>query len=1138
MKTKICLLLIICFSVTKLCAQSGTEVIDLSFENVPLKEAIDKIEKASEYTFSYNVTEIDIKQLVSLHAKKEEIRLAIRRMLEPTDISFQFQRQRIILTQKEFGASKKGVLKKITGIVKDEFGEPIIGATVLVKGTINGSLTDLDGKYSIEAKEGETLEFRYIGYKSVDQKIRKESSLNIVLAESNINLDDVIVIGYGQQKKESVVSSVNSIKPAEIAIPTRSLSNIIAGQVAGVIAIQRSGEPGNDDASFWIRGQSSYAGGTSPLVLVDGVPRKMNDIDVDEIESFTVLKDAAATAVYGSEGANGVVLITSKRGRAQKTIISFNAQYSVATPTRMTELMSSHDYLSMWNEASWNDAGNPDWNTYEKPYSNDVLEKYRSGIDTDLYPNSIWTDLLSKNTHNQRYTINFRGGSEKTRFFASGAYYSEDGIFKSNPLDDYNANIGLKRYNLRSNIDMDISSTTQLSIDLSGQYKTKNNPGNSSDQIFKHIVLFPTHLVPMLWSDGTASVSETDADGRYNPYNLLNFSGYSKSWYASLQTKATLKQKLDFIAKGLSIQGSISFDADFSSVMKRSMSPDKYIVSGRDEDGKLIKTLRTEGSPLGEASVSSSDGTKKIYIEAQLNYNRTFAQIHEVSGVVVYNQKETQYQGSRKSSGAEEVGGISLLPYRKQNVVARGTYSYDSRYVAEASFGATGSENFAPGHRWGIFPAAGIAWNLHAEKFMQKEKTANIFSKIRLRVSYGLTGNDNTGSSRFVYRELLTNSGNSYLGLTPGTGGGATNNYGCIYENTFAAPSLSWEVEKKANFGLDLGLFRGRVDITADYFTNKREDILITRVTIPTATGFRINPWQNFGTTTNKGFDGSIVIKQNIGDWKLSARGNFTYAKNKIEEKDEIPQQYPWLTQTGTSIGVNKIYVAERLFTNNDFYITQKADGSYNYQLKEGIATYDPQVKPGDIKYKDLNEDGYINDMDQTYYSGIYPNNPQIVYGFGLNIEWKGFYTGIFFQGVGKASTNLKANTNYFVPFALGKDQSSARAEAASHWSANDPNNSNVLYPRLHTNDYKNNTENSTWWYREASFLRLKNFELGYQFSKKVIQKMKMQNLRIYVQGSNLAVWDNIKMWDPELGNSGSKYPINRTWTFGLDVTF
>lgn len=1132
---KIYLLIIICLFSVEVSAQSGTEKISLSFKKIPLKEAMEKIEKVSGYTFFYDATQTNVEQTVSLTAQNEEIRLVLRKMFNPTNLTFRFSKKQIVLTPKATETIKKGADKTITGLVTDEAGEPVIGATVTVKGTINGVLTDIDGKYTIKTKEGDILEFRYIGYNSVEQKVKDKNTINVAMTESNVNLDDVVIVGYGSQKKESVTSSVNTVKPADIAIPTRSLSNMIGGQVAGVISIQTSGEPGNDDASFWIRGQSSYAGGTSPLVLVDGVPRSMNDLDTDEIETFTVLKDAAATAVYGSEGANGVVLITTKRGRAQKTIVSFNAQYSIATPTRMPDLMNSWEYLSLWNEASWNDAGNPDWDNYMAtlaPYSEEALEMYRSGVDPDLYPNAMWTDLLKNHTQNQRYTINFRGGSEKTKFFVSGAYYSEDGIFKSNPLDDYNANIGLKRYNLRSNVDMDITRTTKLSIDMSGQYKTKNNPGYSSDNIFQQIITLPTHVIPFQWSDGTASAISGEAASsadRHNPYNLLNHSGYSKSWSAALQTKVTLKQQLDFITKGLSIQGSLSFDANFSSALKRSMTPETWSIKGRDEEGELIKELINSGSPLSDATYSSSSGTKKIYIEAQINYARTFAQKHAVTGTFVYNQKETQYQNT---------SGTGLLPYRKQNIVMRGTYMYDGRYTLETNFGATGSENFAPGHRWGIFPSVGVAWNVHSEAFMQKDNILDIVSKLRLRASYGLTGNDDTGSSRFVYRELLTDSGNSYLGSS-GSGGAPSNNYGKVYENTFAAPNLSWEVEKKMNIGLDLGLFRGRVDITADYFKYRRDNILIERVTIPTATGFRNNPWQNFGITDNEGFDASLVFKHNIGDWTLSARGNITYAINKIVEKDEIPQQYPWLIQTGSSIGVNKIYVADGLFTNQDFIITQEADGSYSYKLKEGIPTFDANVKPGDIKYKDLNNDGNIDSMDQTYYAGNYPNNPQIVYGFGLNVQYKGIYAGVFFQGVGRRSVNLKYSNDYFIPFHTGVEDSSARTEAFDHWSAANPNNINVLYPRLHTSAYNNNEQNSTWWYRSGDYLRLKNVELGYQFDKRLIRKWRMQNLRVYVQGSNVAIlFDKIKYWDPEVGNSGSRYPINATWTVGLDVTF
>ena len=471
-------------------------------------------------------------------------------------------------------------------MLTDVDGNPIVGVSVVLKGTSTGVLSDINGYYSIEVENGQILEYRFVGFETEEKLVKTGVNGNLRMRESSVNLDDVVVIGYGQQKKESVVASINSIGPAELSMPQRNLTNNIAGQIAGIIAIQRSGEPGNDSAEFWIRGQSSYAGGTSPLVLVDGVPRSMDDIDVDEIETFSVLKDAAATAVYGSEGANGVVLITSKRGKAQKTNISFRAQYSIVTPTRMPELLPAYDYLSLYNEGQWNEAGNPDWNTFNRTYSDEILEKYRTGVDPDLYPNVNWMDLLSDQTHNMRYTLNFRGGTEKTKFFVSGAYYKENGIFQSNPIEKYDANIGLDRYNLRTNVDMDITSTTKISVDLSGQYKTKNNPGNSSDAIFDMITQFPTHYIPMYYSDGSISEHYTyDPTTRSNPYNMLNHYGYTKSWSMNAQSKVSLEQKLDVITKGLSWKGSVSFDASAYSVIKREKSPNSFYATGRDETG-------------------------------------------------------------------------------------------------------------------------------------------------------------------------------------------------------------------------------------------------------------------------------------------------------------------------------------------------------------------------------------------------------------------------------------------------------------------------------------------------------------------------------------------------------------------------
>ena len=1132
------ILRIACVFVFLLCGTAGTgraapqAQFTLQLTGKTLREAFDAIEQKSDYLFFFLDKTIDTSQKIDLSVKNQSIGSVLDQLFRGTGLSYYIDKRQIVVSRKAENqpASRK---KLLTGLITDAEGNPIIGATVRIKGTTNGVTSDTEGRYAIQVNEGDVLEFRYMGYNSEEKTVKKENTINIRMLESTVGLEDVVVVGYGQQKKSSVVASINSIGAKELSITQRNLKNSIAGQIAGVIAIQRSGEPGNDDASFWIRGQSSYVGGTSPLVLVDGVPRSMSDIDVDEIESFTVLKDAAATAVYGAEGANGVVLITSKRGKVQKTVMNFNAQYSIVSPTRMPELMNSYDYLALYNEALWNDQGNPT-SKFSPETPDGVLEKYRTGADPDLYPNVNWMDLLNSHSHNERYTLSFRGGSEKTRFFVSGAYYSENGIFKSNPIEQYDANIGLQRFNLRSNIDMRLTKTTNLSVDMSGQYLKRNAPGRSSDDLFSALTLFPTHLIPMYYSDGTSSDHSLAAEGRYNPYNLLNQSGYTKQWKAFIQSKVTLEQQLDFFTKGLSVKGSISFDADFTSTMKRAKTAHTFYATGRDENGQLVKQTINDGSALANPTYSASGGTKKIYMEASLNYSRRFVEKHDVNGMVLYMQKETQYQN--------QSDGLKLLPYRKQSLVARASYGFDNRYMLEASFGATGSENFASGHRWGIFPAVGGAWYISHEKFMQP--VAETLSKLKLRASYGITGNDNLGSGdRFPYRESLSTGDSGYnFGLTPGTNGGATNSPGNgITEDVFPALGLSWEKETKLNLGLDLGLFNGRVDLTVDWFSNRRSNILIQRVTIPTATGFRKNPYQNFGITTNKGLDGSLLLKQRAGQVNLSFRGNFTYARNQVTERDEIPQIYDWLNATGQRIGQPKIYLAEGLYTPDDFLITTDPEtGAQNFELRPELPKPSANVAPGDIKYKDLNGDQLIDSYDKTYNNPYYSTNPQIVYGFGLNADYKGFFAGIFFQGVAQASTNLLTKVANFVPFYNGKDSSSGRVEALNRWMASDPYNQNVLFPRMHPGKFTHNLEESTWWYRNAGFLRLKNVEFGYEFSKDLIRNLKMQNLRLYVQGTNLAVWDHIKYWDPEIGssNSGARYPICGTWTIGMEVTF
>ena len=1113
----------------------AAKTITLNVQNRPIKEVLTLIERQSDYIFVYYDNILDIHRKVTLKVTNQPISAVLKQLFAGTDNTWKLSGRQIVIGRSvAAAAATPRKITRITGVVRDQNNDPLIGVTIRIKARPNiGTATDINGKYLLDVYPDEVLEFSYIGFVSIEHRVKAdETTFNLRMEMDAIATEEVVVVGYGKQKKESVVSSMSTVGPAQLSVKSANLTNNIAGKLSGLIAVQRSGEPGWDDAQFFIRGISSYAGGTDPLVLVDGVPRKMNDIDVDEIETFSILKDAAATAVYGAEGANGVVLITSKRGKSQKTVVSMSAEYGYSTPLRLPNLMSSYDYLSLYNEADWNSNGNPRAN-YTAPVSDADLEKYRSGVDPDLYPDADWMSMLRDHTSSQRYTINFRGGGDRVRFFVSGAYYTQDGVYKEKKNADYDSNISFDRYNLRSNIDFELSKTTRMSVDMSGQYINRVAPSKTASDIFGGMTLQPVHLYPQIYSDGSAAQHPNyDNSGlRQNPYNFLYFSGYSKSWDATFQSKVLLEQDLDFITKGLSIRGSVSFDANSNQYVNRTMSPATFTATGRDADGNLIFKSLESGSALSNPSSGSSGGNKKIYIEASLNYKRNFSDKHDVTGLLLYNQKETQKQN---------VGGLNLLPYRKQSVVGRGSYTYDNRYTIEGSFGMTGSENFAPGHRWGIFPAVGGAWYVSHEKFF--EPVQKVISTLKLRASYGRTGNDQLGETRFPYQEAMnTDAGGLNLGISGISNGNAQNWFGGLSENRAYYANLRWEIEDKTNIGFDLGLLNGQLDLSMDYFSNRRKDILITRNTVPSMSGLQSNPTQNYGIVSNKGVDGNLTFKQHVGGLNLTFRANYTYAKNKIVETDEIKHRYSYQDLTGMSLWTPYLYIADGLYTPDDFNITiDPVSGAESYQLKPGIADPGAAVAPGDIKYRDLNEDGLINDDDKTYRNGHLDKTPRSVYGLSLNAEWKGFFAGIFFQGVTGCSINLMSKASNFMPFNQGKDASSARMEAMNRWKASDPYNDNVLYPRLRNNTFAHNLQASTWWYRDASFIRLKNVEFGYQFNKKQLKSLRLTNLRLYVQGTNLKTWDHVKYWDPELGdaNSGAKYPISSTWTFGAEVTF
>lgn len=1015
--------------------------------------------------------------------------------------------------------------RRITGTVTDENGQPLPGAYVYIKGTEVGTTTNLDGMYVIDINQTDELTFSFISY--LEQTIKPRSSsntLNVSLKPDTNALEEAVAVAYGAQKRQAIVSSLSTITTDDLKVTSTNITSSIQGQLPGLIAVQRNAEPGRDDAEFWIRGVSSFKGGTSPLVLVDGVERSITDLDADEIESFSLLKDAAATAMYGAEGANGVILVTTKRGHIGKQQISLRVEQNLSVPYRIPDFVDSWDYMRLANEALVNDGMEP-------LYSGDVIDLHESGADPDLYPNAQWTDLIARTIHGQRYTLSFRGGTENAKYFVTGGYQQKDGVFKKNPESKYNSNFSYDRFNLRSNIDLKVSKTTQLSIDLAGQYTARRTANRSPDDVFVFMLHTPPHLFPMVYSDGTVSTypgGETDGNNR-NPYYMLYQQGYRREFQTNIQSRVNLRQDLHFITEGLSARGAVSFDLENTLSKLRNYGPSKYHATGRDpETGALIYNQIVAGSPdVKQVEITGNTYDRQIYVEAALEYNNTFAGKHAVGAMLLYNQKERQ-----KNNEA--------LVYRTQGLVGRITYGYDNRYFIEANFGYTGSETFAKKNRFGFFPAVGASYMISNESWYP-EGLKRVLSSAKVRASFGRTGNDDTGTSRFLYRATFSESGHTFnQGITSG---GANNGLGAgIYDLQFENLTLGWEIEDKTNVGLDLSFFNRAIQIQADYFYNIRSAILLQRNTIPQYAGFHQNPWQNYGRVRNQGLDASIDMMKSFGDWKVSARGTFTFARNKVLEIDELTPSEEYQRVTGTRINEQELYIAERLYTIDDFIVTKNDNGTDAYTLRPGL----PQpalggiIGPGDIKYVDMNHDGIIDTNDKVRGVGHPYQTPEINFGFGFNVEWKGIYASVFFSGVANTSILLASGNSTFWPFNWGVEKGNYRTAFLDRWTTENPSQ-DVVYPRLHVG-YGNsiNDEPSTWWLRDGSFLRLKNAEIGYVLPEKALRTLKISGLRIYLLGENLCVFDHIKFWDPEQGNrnKGVSYPMQHSFTLGVQLDF
>lgn len=996
--------------------------------------------------------------------------------------------------QDEENASEKNLRGKV---VEKETNEPLIGASVWLKDTSVGCITDADGNFSLSVPAGRTtvIVVSYIGYEKTEKEVGASvNDLTIELEQGTTTLEDVQIVGYGTQRKESVIGSIETVRPLELKMPTASISTGLIGKLGGIVSVQRSGEPGAS-SNFWIRGISTFGANGNPLVLVDGVERSLDLVEAEDIESFSILKDATATAIYGVRGANGVILITTKRGEEGKPRVSVKVESGVLQLTKVPEMANSVELAQMYNELKGYDY-----------YSADEIEKYATLYDPDLYPNVDWLKTIFKDyTYNQRVTANISGGGAIARYFISGSFYHEDGILRTDG-NTYAGNPSYKRYNFRSNLDINLSPSTVLSLTLGAALEQKRSSSEDLDNIWFYAFKITPNAFPIRYSNGYYSGKKEQK----NPYYLVTRAGYNKSWKSILNSVISLKQDLSkLVTPGLDLSLKFSFDTDNYNNAKYTQQDDIYYTLGRDEVGNLM---------FGEPEIQkqqvgyshSSTGSNATYLEASLNYNRTFGQ-HQVGALMLYNQRV--YNQTANSS-------INSLPYKNQGLAGRLTYDYDSRYFIEGNFGYNGSENFAKGNRVGFFPSVALGWYVSNESFFTPVK--NVISKLKLKASIGQVGNDKINGTRFVYLGTVTNTDAYVYGENYSTWRGQR-------EDEIANLNVSWEVSTKKNIGFELGLFN-KLEIHADWYADKRDKIFVRNNGVPAFVGISTLPWDNIGKVKSWGFDGSAEYNHQIRDLMISARATFTYASNKILEYNGSNNRYSYQNQKGQKMYQQRGYISSGLFESDEEIKRSPT------QFSESIHS---SLRPGDIKYRDINGDGVIDSFDEVPIG--YSDIPEITYGFGASLNWRGIDLSFFFQGVGRVTAFESGET--LAPFTDSNmlENGFNKDVIKNHWSLENPD-PNARYPRLSDVAYSinNNYKQSTFWQRDASYLRLKNIELGYTFPKRWTNRLGLSSLRLYVSGVNLWTWaKDLHLYDPELGSTdGQKYPLNRIYNFGLNVNF
>lgn len=1128
MKVTTFLLLIGCLHLS---AASWSQTVTLNAKGQSLKQVFESIEKQTGYWVVYSDQLINRSKPIAINAKDMALTRFLEQVLKPQSLTYSIEGKNILvmssvdrtpihrskLTRVADVVSIPLQQRVVKGRVSDQDGNPLQSVTITQKNTQNVALTDDEGNYQINTHGDDVvLVFTMVGYANDEQVVGNRSTIDVILTESESGLDEVVVVGFGKQKKEDLIGAVVSANVSDLRKTSSSnMTTMLAGNIAGMISYQRSGEPGEDNADFFIRGVTTFGYKKDPLILIDGIEVTRTDLarmQPDDIANFSIMKDATSTAVYGARGANGVISITTKEGAEGSIRISVRAENAFTMPTRNIELADPITYMILGNEAV--QTRDPLGAT---PYLKSKIDNTIKGTNKYVYPATDWyNEMFNDYATVQRLNLNASGGGKVARYYLAATANQDNGNLKVDKRSNFNNNVRLRNYSFRSNININLTKTTEAALRLNGNFDDYTGPINGGAEVYRQVmnanpVLFPPYFQPDEANAETLWVlfGNYGDDANYiNPYAEMvrGYKDYSRS---KIDAQFELTQNLSFLTEGLSVRGLFNTSRYSYFDVQRFYNPYYYSVGFYDRLGDNY-TLMPLNELTGTDYLGYDEGDKQVssstYIEIMGNYNRTFAERHSISGMLVYTLRN-ELTGN--------AGDLQLsLPHRNVGLSGRATYSFMSKYFGEFNFGYNGSERFHESHRWGFFPSVGVAWTVSKEDFWNVDAVSNL----KFRATYGLVGNDAIGSDydRFYYlsRTDMNSAARSGRFGIPGSYYSLTG----VQVTRNANKDITWEIARKTNIGLELGLF-GKFSLEADYFREYRTNILMDRASIPSTMGLQSVERANVGEASAQGVDGSIDYATTLGpDVWIKARANFTYATSKFLVYEEPNYAQEYRKHTGYPLSQQWGLIAERLFIDDAEVLNSPLQ-----QYGEYLA--------GDIKYSDVSGDGKISDEDKVPIG--FPTDPEIIYGFGISSGYKNVDFSCFFQGSARSSFWIDpVATSPFV-----NDKQLLRAYADSYWSE-DNRDIYALWPRLSSTNIANNTQRSTWFMQDGSFLRLKSVEIGYTLPIPFMQKIGLDNARFYLNGTNLFAFSRFKLWDVEMGGNGLGYPIQKSYNAGISVSF